>query len=668
MSHPHLMVAMTLYGVAICQGLAAAEPVVQPSSAAPNQQPVGPIPSSLTPAQQAAALAELDRIRNEHDRILSADSSVAGQVEARRLAENEEWISRITGFSGSNPDRAAALLDLGGGYSLHGKWQRSPRHMRETRFIGPQGQFDIVEQGANVLDDYNRTLNRMANKIEKSKFACGNFDWVTQLRHAFTKAALTKYVDNLSESAVAAAPMALLANFSPTLYEIVKWLRLNAADLINADKVNCTNIENAMTNIGQRMIRGEGYPECIRANKALGTTEAHRLCTQENSPFDGVENMVGQIVGLATKNETISVTGMLAEGIRSPGPDGLPLKAEKQREAQDRLDKARVDAAAAPDPGPLPPAAQAGTDARRAWEKARARHLQTQAELKEATNNLQYAITDRNNTAAGTGTLSSFMDQLRNGIADNLTDIIGDIRISAKVDIQFGLQRQYHLNLKHKHSIDQVALTLTGRLETHFPILMRLPSDRDLLAESYNSLRAFCFGSMQAPWSLDQPADIRNAHTAYFGDPAKSVAFTYDTLDKLSYLWTMHQAAPPEGVERTVWPTQYRFVECINHISAYEVYDYLYRKGLDQVDAIMEQVTNLPMSKQPGGERIPAQVQASVDEYLAMLLRKRNEQIRPLMETIAAVNTFQIRRGARPTEHPDRIHPDFTVPDIQLGR
>lgn len=632
-----------------------------------GRAPVAPVPNTMTADQEAAAVNAINEIRAKHDDLLATDKSTYAEVLAKRIAENEEWISRMRAFSGSNPDRAAATYELGGGLSIQGKWVTSPRHMRDTRFLGPQGQFDILDQGENILDDVNRNINKVANKIEKSKFACGAFDWVVQLKHNFTKAALQKYIEKLAETAIAAAPMALLANFSPTLYEIVKWLRLNAADLLNADKINCTNMENALTNVGQRMLRGEGYAECMKANQGLGVGEAHKICNAEKSPFDGLENTVGKVVGFAAEVKDLSITAMLGDTIRAPGPVELPKAQAAQSQALEYYNAAVTDAAKYPDPGEGPPVTATMAE-KRAYTEAKENYEKAQANLKKATDDKNSAIAYTNKVGSGDGSLSAFWNTLRTGVADNLPNIIGDIRLSAKCDIQFGRQRQYQLMLKYKHSVGKLGLELTDRLSSHYSIISQIRPDVDTVAASYDALRSFCYGSMQSPWQQEQPNDVKDGSLAFFGDPTRKVGFGYDTLDKLATLWTLHQGSPDGSVERTIWPDKYRFIECINHIAAYEVYDYLYKKGTDDVGTIVEQMKNMGVAKQPGGERMPAQVEEALNEYLAMLLRKRNEQIRPLMDTIEAVNTFVVSRPGKPNENPYRSKPQVEKPAIQLGR
>jgi len=634
-----------------------ASPVTRPNPA-----------EGMTAAQEAAAIDAINAIKVKHEDIFGAGNiDLYKEILARRTAENDEFLSRIRAFNGSDPDADAAKIEIGGGLELTGRWRKSPRHMRETRFIGPSGQFDIITANENLLDDENRALNRITNKIEKSKFACGNFDWVVQLKHNFTKAALTKYVDKLAESAIAAAPMALLANFSPTLYEIVKWLRLNAADLLNADKLNCTNMENAMTNVGQRMLRGEGYAECFKANKALGVGEAHRICNQENSPWDGVENVVGEVVGFNGTTPEISLTKMLGDKLKGSTPVGLAAAQERQRLAQKRFTEAQAVFAANPDPGDVyPPEGNIG--ARRQWIEAKTRFVAARDDLANAQKNLDSAIKATNNVTSGDGDQHSAWSVLRRGIADNLPDIIGDITLSAKADIQFGRQRQYQLMLKYKHTCNRYGLELTDKLRAHFEVIRAVRPDRDALADSYDLLRSFCYAAMQAPWQTDQMNDIRDGTLANFGDEKRDVSFGYDTFDKAAYLWVVHQGSPEGAVERLEWPGKYRFIEWINHVAAFEVYDYLFWKGREDVGSIVAEMRNLGVSKGPGGERIPKQVEEALNEYLAMLLRKRNEQIRPLMETTAAVNGFQLQRLARSNEYPERQRPVVTRPPIQLGR
>ena len=208
--------------------------------------------AGLTPAQMAQAQATLQQIESSQTLLLPIsgqwDANLYKTVEARRVQENLDWISKYNAAEGgSTTDRAAAIYS-GDDFQLAGEWTRNPR-VDDRQFSYPANSaYQIISEDKNLLADLDKRMNKITNKLNHSKFACGDFDWIAQLAFDFNKAALEKYVSNLAESALAAAPMALIANISPTLYEIVKWLRANAGMDLNAEKVSCHQMEGALTN------------------------------------------------------------------------------------------------------------------------------------------------------------------------------------------------------------------------------------------------------------------------------------------------------------------------------------------------------------------------------------------------------------------------------------
>lgn len=599
--------------------------------------------AGLSAADQASVNTMMEKVRTKQGVIFpdgNVNKDLYKQVQADRVKENLEWLEQMERFSGSNPNGSASTVDLGGGFSLTGRMAQSPRHQRDTRYIGSAGKFSIIEANENILDDANRRLNKIANRIEKSKFACGHFDWVVQLRGKFNKAALEKYVDKLAESALAAAPMALLANLSPTLYEIVKFLRMTASMELDADKLRCDKLEEAFTDVGRRMTRGDGYAACIQANQGLGVSEAHRICNSgDPSPFDGVENVSGKIVGLNANNPDINLTQVLADKLSSPkGPDDVA--AEQQLKASSaKLAAANAALASSPDPGDPPTNAQAGSDEMIKWQEAANKHANAVNAVENATGDVEASTSALNSNGSDLG----IWKNLGNAVASNLGNIIGDMDLSTKTDIQFGRQRQYQLLLKYKHQGYLLSLDFCTQLEHHYSLLIAGTRDTDAWKDSYEAMQAFCFGSFKAPWLDWNPVMQLDPKTT-----SLDVRFGYDTLNKLSVLWTTYKGGNAGSISRTVWAEKYRTVECINAISTFEMFDYLWKKSLKDKDTIMQELSSMSTTKQPGsGERIIKQVTANLDDYTSLMQRKRDEALPILVQCIYAVNKFQLNQGKK---------------------
>jgi hypothetical protein len=527
--------------------------------------------------------------------------------------------------------------------------------MRDSRFLGTHNMLDIIEANDNILDDANSRLHKIANKLEKSKFACGHFDWLAQLKGKFNVEALKKYTNSLADSALAAAPMALLANLSPTLYEIVKWLRTAATMELKSEEQKCEQLEAAFTDVGRRMVRGDGCAACMKANRNGSISDAHRLCNGgDSSPFDGIENAAGYISGLNAQVPNINLTQMIADKMRPESTPEAVRATENLAAANKSLTKWTIELAASPDPGPKPNFPD-GSSEMIAWKNADFKHQTAKKNKEEATKNVQIATTQLDANGADLGIWA----QLSSAVADNLGNIIGDIDLNFRSDLQFGRQRQYQLLLKYKHQAYKHSLEFVGQLETHYLIISAAVPDRVALKESYTRLQAFTFATFKAPWLDLTPSYYLDDKTTTL-----DVRFGYDTLDKLAVLWTRYKNGSADSLARTLWADAYRPIEAINAISTYELYDHLLFRAEKDKDTVLQEVLNTV--KGHAADRIYKAVTKSMDEYISLLTRKRLEQIPILVQTIHAVNQFDFRRSGPVNQGMAPALPKFPVDE--LGR
>lgn len=627
------------------------------SSTVGYQEPL----ADLSPADQVSVRAAIDRVIAEHQVIFpdgNVNADLYKQVLGERAKDNLMWLEQYERFSGVDANQQAANVDVGGGFTVTGRTVASPRHMRDSRFLGTQNTLAIIESNGNILDDQNSRLQKIANKIEKSKFACGHFDWLAQLKGKFNMEALKKYTNSLADSALAAAPMALLANISPTLYEIVKWLRMAASMDLNAEAAKCEQLEESFTDMGRRMTRGDGYAACMKANRNGSISDAHRICNGgESSPFDGIENTAGYITGLNANAPNINLTQVVADRMRPESGSSAAEQAAATKALQDasnELVAARAKLTANPDPGPKPNAAD-GSAQMAAWTSANAAHQAAKRNVDNATAKVREATAqvDANGSSLG------IWGQLSSAVADNLGNIIGDIDLSFRSDLQFGRQRQYELLLKYKHQAYKHSLEFVEQLETHFAILMAPVRRNDDVADSYRHLQANTFATFKNPW-----LDITPVYHLDEKTTTLDVRFGYDTLDKLAVLWTQYKNGNETSLARTVWADQFRPIEAINAISAYEIYDFLLARAAKDKDTVLREVSNT--IKDPAGRRVYDAVTKSMDEYIELLTRKRLEQIPMLVQTIHAVNQFQFNRAGPVIQGSAPALPTFPVDE--LGR
>ena len=638
-------------GALLWASVAEAVETVQAGSGA-NQIPVMDPYKDLTPAQVTAAKAAFDKIQTKMDIIFPTgdpNGDLWKQVNAQRVRENTEYFERLNSWSGDQ-STVVAGNPVDGGFLLTGQTISSPRHFRESRILDGGPTVAIIEANGNILADQDRRLNNIANKLSKSKFACGQFDWALQLRANFNKAALTKFVDNLGESALAAAPMALLANISPTLYEIVKFMRGVASMDLNKSELKCQQLEAAFTDVGRRTIRGDGYAECIKANTGVGVSEAHRICTQEDSPFDGVESAAGGIKGFVGDSEPVSMTQMLGNKMQSQDKTVLAADAEARKRLD--ADVAKAAAGRRPNPGPADPTWTDGDPAKVAWTKAETEYKDGERAYAEAVD----AHTQGYKTESDPGVWG----RLQNSLADNLGSIIGNIDIGMKANIKVGQQDQYRLSLLYRFQAFKLAEDFGKQLEAHYQVIRQSPRNTDDVKASYAYLLGYSFATAQAPWlTIDDFAISENHHS-------HQVRFGFSTLDKLAVLWTKSRQGTDTSVARTIWETEFRTTEAVNLITEFEVYDYLLMHAKRDKSKLIAEATNL-IAKADGSAVIMAGINKNMDDYMEFLAAHRRELIPQLCIVIDAVNSFQLNRPTNGYEPGQRAMPLIPATD-QLGR
>ena len=109
-------------------------------------------------------------------------------------------------------------------------------------------------------------------------------------------------------------------------------------------------------------------------------------------------------------------------------------------------------------------------------------------------------------------------------------------------------------------------------------------------------------------------------------------------------------------------------MECINTIALFEIFDFLHTQGEKDKDTVLSQFQNMSPAKN-GGKAITDAISKSLDDYLALLQRKRDEEIPLLVQTIYAVNQFPLKRGRGHAQSADKVSPDVQVgAQPQFGR
>lgn len=530
------------------------------------------------------------------------------EQQAERALENSYF-----GRTGYQPIGSIPFLGIG---SVDMAMTQHKPTIRADRLPGPSTHHQIMSATDNVLDNVNRKLKSTAAKL--SKYACGQFDWVAQLKGKFNAEALKNYVTDLSQSAIAAAPMALLATWSPTLYEIVKWLRMFAGMEVDANAASCQVMEAAMIPASQRMLRGPAYADCMRQYRNVDLAIANKNCASSGpSPFDGVEGATGEIRGLQTENDSVDLVDEMSSFVMS---DSMEQR-EQALAAADANVRQCEEEVKLTEPGPRP------TDPAEldAWTKRDTLHRQAERRLEEAKRSQAAQI------SAGPGT--NTFDNLRYAIGSNMRGLLGNLTIRADASVQIGNQPQIALRLRLRHSAYKLSQELTSALREHFGILVGgftgMSYSTDDLNKSYWNLEKLCHYAMSERWIDSGSNSVQ--------------PFDASTLDKMAFLIAITDSIKAGGSDQgAYYENTYRILEHINNVTHYEVYRFSRLEWEDNKDRFRQKADEYLV----GSNNSFANLRQVMDEKFKAwdeFFAKGEEEWRArVRETLPYVNGFKI--------------------------
>ncbi len=473
----------------------------------------------LTPAEQDAMDAATQTILDEIDARLGALDAdhMYKNIQEQRIADATEYQHAQQAAYGSASGIRADSIPIMGPLHLGWTLQHSQSSAARAR-VGNVSTFRIVDSRRNRVSSVQRRLDRWSEKLNRSKFTCGNFDWVAQFGAQFNREALKEYVSQLEEGVIAAAPMALLANFSPTLYEIVKHMKMIAGMDISAMLGDCNAMEQSLISAGQRAFRGPGYAACMERHASIGIRRAHQVCNQpSNSAYDGFENARGRIVSPVLDQEPIDIVDTIAARVEPPSMPEAVAAARRELDA--------VNAQIERHFNPPPPA---GHPQRPDYERAVEKR-------KTAQQNLQLVEETEGWSVSG-------WDRARAGFATAMRGILGSIVISPALETQFGTTPRLEFRLFMRHQSALAFKDLTEALIYHWSVLSSGSINQSQLTHSYTTLRMYMMASFQDSWTeigplVDTDIDrlayqnhLRNAIT----DPAELAQF-----DATYHVWAI---------------------------------------------------------------------------------------------------------------------------------
>jgi hypothetical protein len=558
---------------------------------------------------------------------LSADwNDIRKRREADRTKEIEEMMKAYERVQNGYSVTKLGEVPILGTVSVESRVVQQKRSYSADVFGVPGPSFKVIEASGNLLEDANKKLKNLSNKL--SKHACGNFDWLAQLKAKFRKEALEQYVDSLANSALAAAPMALLATWSPTLYEIVKWLRMFAASDLEMQASNCQRMEAAMADIGNRMSRGAGYPECMKQHKDINYTEANKTCNGGSSAFDGLENWMGQLKSLGTTNDTIDV---VAEAGRYGSENVVAQKSALYNQAIKDRDKAQANFDATPVPGTQPPVTDPGYTA---WKRSSDRYLRAKTELDEANETVENLESP---SILSNSDKFSVWDTLQYAVAKNAGDLFGSIKITGRFDLDIGRQDKLFFKLCVDHNGYKLQLDLETALQQHFDIIASQFNGsgfytQDDLFQSYKALMILCYESMQ----------LRDSSKP-------GVYFDESTIDKMAFLFVMYKDLPSSADIRTVIENRYRINAHLRNVTCYEIAAYGKSEWVKERQKWLDQIKQYLLGSQnpqmPHIMKIMEERAKEIDGFWEELAGQWKARV---IETLPYVNSFHYRhKGGR---------------------
>jgi len=605
------------------------EPEMSPESLQRSQDLDAEITTALENSFPAASM----------DSYSDAWKNAVEKLKVANTAKVEESISNWRN-SGTMVPVSLSEIPLFGNVSITSQIQHNTNFMQGLRYAAPPSRHRIISAtGPNHLEGANRRLKDITDKL--SSVSCGNFDWVVQLKGKFNKEALTNYVTGLSESALAAAPMALLATWSPTLYEIVKWLRMFAGTEVDADAQSCAVMEGAMSDVGNRMVRGAGWPECMKQASAGGMAynEANKACQGgEASPFDGLENRLGNIKGLGLDGASANLTDMAANNVLER--ENYDREVTRQVVGQS-LTKAQSDLDAIPNPGPAP---NPVTDA---WKLANEKYTSALKVRDVAQQSFTLA-------AADTASNSSVWNALQYGLAKNARDLVGSIRVTGRADIDFpGLKKE-----TFKLHFQTQTILLMGELREY------LKQHARVVVSRFNGSTAYSESQLQLSYHA---VGVYLAETMLL--PGRSPnATTYATMDRMAWMVAMADVSSP--IERLVLEERYRNEEHLVNCSRYEVTKFLWEAWKDGKDDLAKNIEDIIVrSQNPELVTLRSAIEKRFEEIDAIYSEAVTQARAQVLETLPLVNSYKLQHipsrrlgGGQPIYAPETAEPSYYNP------
>lgn len=184
--------------------------------------------------------------------------------------------------------------------------ERARQRLEQTEKDQPQLMSNSTRNGLTLSMDPGMNLGRdsrsMQSKIHYDAnlefgFTCGQFDFATNLKHAFNKELRDQLTNQLIEYAqgeLISNGLTLLCTSAPSLCDIFKHYRWQASDFLKQKTDLCQKITDAI-DTPERKARAAAFDRCLQEKKAKGVPLTEAISQCDGSPMAYVD-LLGKTV------------------------------------------------------------------------------------------------------------------------------------------------------------------------------------------------------------------------------------------------------------------------------------------------------------------------------------------------------------------------------------
>lgn len=610
--------------LAACTLSYGAEPT-DPSVAAPSDGSGIPRPTPTGGQVDADLRSQYDRFLANYginplsetlmDDMIKANSKEFDGIERNKAAARtagtqpggvETTVSLPGGWATTSITLGGTIRDIGGAAASY----QAP----------PETVEFISKSGPNRLKKLDEKMKRTSNWL--NKHTCGGFDFGAQFNFLFKLEVLKEYVKQLGEGVVAAAPMALLGAFSPQLAEAVKHLKVIAGMDLSQVKLDCNQIQGALTGGLVKAGWSTNYAKCMHDNKDTGVTNTVQMCQAQTGSSSWLADPAGQLT------QTMNAGAATAGNWVGKQMDRTSDWFGSMFDSSDSSTSANVNRTAA---GNAVGAAGHPDATEQAYNEGIA--------LPKSGEQDKYA--------SGVGT----------GVKSIMKDLFGQVKFSATGGIEVGRKSMNLIDVQFKMHSVTMANKLTQQLDDHYIELTAAVLDAANLQKSYRFLNTWTLRTRGADkggvpaWNSDPYSKLNKVKTITVYEDGVEVSYDpyleqigHRTFDNLAVLrsWMGRYKDNPEKFGE--YDTKYGVTKFVTALAKYELLLYVYEVAVkDALNSFLQQGATSSAADNSGGNREVYERMKSVHEAamkdIETMIGREQEVILTYLPTI---NRFHI--------------------------